>query len=392
MKHIIGPIKHGKAQKHVVFQILYSIAFLLAISAAINGYVNSAYLQEFFPDAWVGFIFTIAYAVSFVCVILFPRFINAVGRGQAFIIMLIAQLLGLAVLAFVPLGVAAFLGFIMLIAGSNLLLILYDLLIEHFTAPRDTGRVRGGSLTIMNLGWLVSPLIAGILLERFGFSAIYMFSGLSLLPIFILLGFAKDGKVSYIRPKKSTAIIKKVLKSVPLRSAFVSVFLLQFFYAWMVIYTPLYLLDLGFAWDTIGEMFTFMLLPFVLLQFPAGYLADKFWGEREMMTVAFIIMAIATASIFWTTGVVAIAIALFCTRIGAALVEELSDSYFFKHVHERDVTLINYYRNMRPLAYIVAPLLASLLLVVIDVKALFLVLGAVVVCGTYFTLTMPDTK
>ena len=55
-------------------------------------------------------------------------------------------------------------------------------------------------------------------------------------------------------------------------------------YAWMVIYTPLHMLDLGFTWEEIGQIFTIMLIPFVLVEYPAGWLADKYIGETEMMS------------------------------------------------------------------------------------------------------------
>ena len=64
----------------------------------------------------------------------------------------------------------------------------------------------------------------------------------------------------------------------------------------MVIYTPIYLHEhIGLPWSDIGIIFTIMLLPFVLFEFPAGKLADGKWGEKEPPIIGIILIAVSTA-------------------------------------------------------------------------------------------------
>jgi len=126
----------------------------------------------------------------------------------------------------------------------------------------------------------------------------------------------------------------------------------------MVVYTPLYLTKyVGFSWAEIGVIFTIMLLPFVIFEIPVGRLADKKYGEKEFLTVGFIIMGIFTMAIgfvtvknFWLWAAI-----LFATRIGASFVEITCDTYFFKKVDQGKTDVIGFYRLTRPLSYVAAP-------------------------------------
>ena len=189
--------------------------------------------------------------------------------------------------------------------------------------------------------------------------------------------------------------VKKYLNDKNLYNIFSVQFLLQLFYSYMVIYTPIYLSKyIGFSWTEIGIMFSIMLLPFIIFEIPIGDLADKKYGEKEFLSAGLLIMGLATIFIsfvtmknFWIWATI-----LFITRIGAAFVEVSSDSYFFKKVDQSKADVISFYRLTRPLSYIVAPLLATLCLQFIPFEYTFIVIGAILIIGTRYSLALEDTK
>ena len=187
----------------------------------------------------------------------------------------------------------------------------------------------------------------------------------------------------------------QVFKNRDIRSIFVTQFLLRFFYSWMVIYTPIYLYQhIGFNWSTIGVIFFIMILPFVLLEIPLGRIADKVLGEKEILTVGFIIIAIFCALIGFTESINPAwwAFLLFGTRVGASSVEIMSETYFFKLIDGEDTNLISVFRDMRPLAYIIAPLVTSISLFFVDLQQTFIILAVIVLSGVIFSLAIKDTK
>ena len=163
----------------------------------------------------------------------------------------------------------------------------------------------------------------------------------------------------------------------------------------MVIYTPIYLHgNLGFGWDEIGIIFSIMLLPFVLVTFPLGKLSDKI-GEKKILALGFLI---ATGTVFTIPfiqehSILIWALVLFATRVGAATIEIMSESHFFKIVKEEDVDEISFFRNTGPVSFIIAPLVAiPVLLYTPSFEFIFFALSAILLLGLFITLRLKDVK
>jgi MFS family permease len=172
-------------------------------------------------------------------------------------------------------------------------------------------------------------------------------------------------------------------------------FMLNFFYSWMVVYGTIYLHQyIGFDFITSGIIFSIALIPFVVVQIPLGYLADKVMGEKVLLTLGFIIMGISTAIIplIHSKSFIVWTIVLFIGRTGAAIVEVMNDTYFFKQVDDKNLSVINLYRAINSSAYIVAPLIAVLLLVKMPMYGIFYILGLLMIISVKYSLALKDTK
>jgi MFS family permease len=240
-------------------------------------------------------------------------------------------------------------------------------------------------------------MLAGALLDGTTNYRLVYIGGLILIVPFAYL--IKKNFSKFKDPHYSHATVKatahKVFHSRDLKKIFTANIILQSFYAWMVIYTPIYLYKyVGFGWDDIGLMFTIMLLPFVLVDYPLGKLADKKFGEAEIMSIGFFILGLSTIGLAYITGknIVLWTSILFITRVGAATVEMMIETYFFKKVPEKDLDVLGFFRMTRPAAYIIAPLIATITLSTVGHQAMFIILGVMCLCGLYFSLTIRDTN
>ena len=270
-----------------------------------------------------------------------------------------------------------------------------DILLEACSRDHKTGRIRGKYLTIMNAGYLVAPFFAGIILNKYGFQPVFLVAALLIIVVWLICFFKLrniDGSqvegVNFVELLRKLSGRKNVL-----RIYYVS-FILELFYALMIIYTPLYLLELGFSWTEIGKIFTVMLLPFVLFQYPAGYLADKKFEERDMIIFSLVLMAISTLAIFFfsSKSVILWALILFCTRIGASLIEILRDSYFYKRIDCRDVDIINFFRSVRPMAYIIGLLIATPIVYFLHIRFVFPLISIGVLTGILAAKNMASSR
>lgn len=386
---------NGKHEGHI-FHVIYLLAFLFSLHAALPAYISSSFLSEAGSERIVGILYTLGSLLTIGAVAFSPLLLKAVGSYRAMLILASIQtgiFAGLAYFSSFPILATLF------VLSFPVLMVLYfgfDIFIENNSDNNKAGAIRGGYLTIGNIAWLFSPMIVSIVLTDGDYWKIYTLSALLIAFVALLIaGNLRDFKDPQYAPVHFKKTISRILNNKNIRNIFATNTLLHFFYAWMVIYMPIYLHEhIGLPWSDIGIVFTIMLLPFILFEFPAGKLADSKWGEKELLVSGIILIAIATASLtFITKADVALwALALFITRVGASIIEIMNETYFFKQIAASDADIIGFFRITRPLAYSIAPIVATGVLLVADYRFLFLTLGVIMLSGLYFSLSLKDTR
>lgn len=373
--------------------LIYVLGFLFTLSHAIPTYINSSFLATFLPEGLVGIVYTASSLVALAAFVEMPRLLRYFGNLRLILILLSLCFISLVGLVSGLGALVAVSAFILNFVAIALINFCVDIFLESFSPDSKTGGIRGTYLSTGAVGWLVSPLLASLILQETQYANVFMMSSFLLLPVIALIGFQlrdfKDPQYSRVPFWKS---IIDIAADRDIKGILLAQVLLQFFYAWMVIYTPLYLHErVGFDWSTIGLILSFMLVPF-LFEGLWGKLADAH-GEKKLLSLGFSIIGVATVLMaFITNGDPFIwAGMLFVTRIGASLAETMIETYFFKKVDASKSHLIGFSRMARPFAYVIGPIAASLLFVAADMKALFVVLGLVMLYGLRYARSIQDT-
>jgi MFS-type transporter involved in bile tolerance (Atg22 family) len=168
---------------------------------------------------------------------------------------------------------------------------------------------------------------------------------------------------------------------------------LHVFYAWTVIYIPLYLTNhIGFSWGEVGIILSIMLLPFIIFQIPIGRMEDKYHDEKHVLVLGFSIMAASFMLIpfIHEKSLVLWAAVLFVSRIGASIVEVSSESYFFKHINPSNAGFISFFRMTRALPFFVIPPIVGMTLLVADFPFIFFVAGLLMLVGVRYALLLKN--
>ncbi len=376
-------------------RLIYFLGFLLGLNAALPAYIYSSFLSQFFPEKSVGIIFALGSLAIIWAFSKLPKLLRYYGNFRvsslALALVIVTTVL-FAVLDIPFLVIALFIVNAVSLAtfGFNL-----DIFLEHSSANKITGGIRGTYLVCISGAWIVAQLINSFALSETQYTLVFLLAALSALPILFLirLNFRRFHDPDY-KNMPTFKLFNVATKNKNLIGVYILNFLLQFFYAWMIIYTPLYLHNyIGFSWHSIALMFSVMLLPFVLIQRPLGILADRWLGEKELLVVGFLIMAIAAGSMTFviSANVLIWTALLFASRIGAASVEVMSETYFFKQVSDKDVSLIGIFRTTRSWAYIVSAIIATVLIPFIGIQYLFVILACIMFYGAFRSLFLKDT-
>ncbi|MEK7140183.1 MAG: MFS transporter, partial [Patescibacteria group bacterium] len=375
-------------------KIIYLAGFLFSIPVALTSYINSSFLENYLNAYYVSIIYVLASVLTILALLEMPRMLTHFGNRKTILLFsafIVLAFLGLALGKNAAVIVSAF---VLYFISLNLIFASLDIFIEDFSENSSTGSIRGLYLMVINSAWVIAQLISGSIIAKSSFHGIYLFSaGLIILFSAIFVLFLRNFKDPEYRKVPVLKTVKIFIKNKNISKIYLVSFILKFFFAWMIIYTPIYLHTyMHFGWDQIGIIFSIMLLPFVILTYPFGKLSDKI-GEKKMLFVGFLISAfftllipfMAESKLFWWAGI------LFMTRVGAATIEVMSESYFFKSIREEDDDEISFFRNTNALSYIVAPLVAiPILMFVPSFKYLFVVLSAILLAGAFLALRLRD--
>jgi MFS family permease len=381
---------------------LYVALVLLSFHSALVIYINSSFLEQFFSHNTIGALYTIGSLMTIVFFLLIPPVMRSVGNFRLTLFLTAIELLTLVFLAFVETPFLAGALFLIHQAVVPILFFSMDIFMEALTGDceRETGGRRGLFLTIMSLTIALSALLSGYLIGDAvpQFALVYMTSALLLVPFFVMIlrSFHTFRDGTYENHSLLDGLTQ-FWRTPDIRNVFFAHFTLQLFFAWMVVYTPLYLSSvMGFGWELIGQILFIGLMAYVLLEYPVGVIADRWLGEKEMMAVGFLIVAVSTSWLLFLTpqSIGLWMIAMFATRVGASLIEATSESYFFKHTNGDDSALISFFRITRPLSYVLGALLGSITLYLFNdqMQFLFMVLAFLMIPGFFFTLKLKDTK
>lgn len=387
--------KHKEKIDEKKIKLIGFISFLIGFAESLLTYVNSAYFKQSLGTENVSMLYFVSYVIVLVGLLNMHKVIKKMGKSAAFFLFFFLQICSVTFLIFFPPSFAGILLLMAYLVFANLVLVVLDIILESYSEDRKSGRIRGLHLMIVNVGFLLGPFLSTRILAQYDFYGLFFVSMVLSMLIFIigLIGL-RGGNNKFDGDITVSDLVKKILVNKDLMRIYWISFVLEFFYALMVVYTPLYLLDLGLGWDRIGIVFTIMLLPFVLFGYPAGIIADKKLGEKEMIIAALIIISLSTASIFFveSTSLALWAAVLFVTRTGATLVETLRDSYFYKKIDARDMDIISFFRTSRSVAYIFATAISAILLIFFPVKIIFVFVALVVALALYPAINLVDNK
>jgi len=379
---------------------IYAAILLLVFHSFLVAFINSSFLEQYIDAASVGAIYIIGSALSVLIFLFVSRVLHRAGNFKLTVGLLIANFIAVIGMSQASTLEIAIPLFIVHLITVPLIIFNLDIFMEERIGNDEsgTGTSRGLLLTMASLVGALSPFISGMLIGPTGadFTNAYLVSGLTLIPVLaILLVYFRSFSDPIYSEIDLFSAIGTFWANLNIRNVFIAHFLLQMFFMMMVVYTPLYLTGtIGLTWAEFGIVMFFAQMAYVLLEYPIGIIADRHIGEKEMMAAGFLIIIIATSWMsFVTVASVAVwATIMFTTRVGAALVEVTTESYFFKQTKSSDAQIISFFRITRPLAYVLGAIVASLALLYVPFNFIFIVFAVLMIPAMFCASLIVDTR
>jgi len=231
------------------------------------------------------------------------------------------------------------------LASLVLFLIVFGFLIQmvhvplaahvmEISPPKERSGYFGAYLSMLNLGFALGPVVAGVLigvgLKAGLYPASVFYAILCLLALVLAHTSLRDalkprekiseGVVDVVR--KDKLVVKSLLDFKKLREVGVTVlalsFLFTFFDGLIWTLTPIYYSQLNVSSLVGGLILTAFILPLVLLDYPAGVLADRH-GRKKTLTLGLIIAGVSAILFSQASTPLGLLSTAFLTSIGLAL-------------------------------------------------------------------------
>jgi MFS family permease len=384
---------------NIYFGFVYLLAVIFTYHTLLVAYTTSTFIAPHLSTTGIGLLYAASAFISVLLFLTFPTILAHLGNVLTGVIIMLICIGMLFVMAYGTDPHLLIVAVTLFLAFNPGLYLTLDVLSETLIGEQEgsTGSKRGLILSLMSAAAVIAPLSMSLLMgDDENYSRLFLVAaGVGGIFIFMLVfTFRRFVDLPYervsIRP-----LLARANQDKDIRTVMITHFLLQLFFAWMIIYVPLYLAaELGFSWPQIGSIIAVGLLAYVFAEYPIGLMADRFWGEKEMMAIGFLILALTTASLAFMmdAGVVGFMILMFASRVGASLVEVTTESYFFKKVRGGDASLMSLFRLLRPASNLLGALLGSLTLFFVSFELAFIIWGSIMVIGVFLTRYLTDTK
>lgn len=379
------------------FAPVFVASLFLSIHFGSTLYFHSSFLNGYFEPNIVSLLFILGALGNLFLFLLAPKLIRRFGKRPFLFFSLILTAASTFIFAFTITRPTIVLAFIVYSSFLPMVYYCLDIFLEELSANAKTGEVRGIYLTVFNLGIIAGPLILTLLAkEGPPTKVLYLVAGLLLIPPALLAFFSfKSRQPRAYGPYHHSLRLPfgDWWRAKNVRRVTLARLVLESFFAFMVIYVPIYLhTGLGFAWSELGIIFTVMLLPFVLFEWPAGELADRLLGEKEIMSAGFLVMGASLlvmpfiGKVFWVWMAI-----LFVSRVGASLIESMTEIYFFKRINAHDTGLISIFRLTRSVSFALGASLGALALNFFSFEKIFYVVAVLIFFGLKESLSLKDT-
>ena len=373
--------------------------FFFALSITLFNYVLLSYLGSFLPEVYAGLVMAAGALVAVGCFIYLPRFVARHGAQKVVLLFAFAGMIMLFALMATPSTALRVTLAALLISIQPLLLYELDLLLEAtFDAENTTARVRTLFMTGGNLGTFAAPFLMGTLLGPTGmYKHVFLAGAVALVAFIVLIVSRRLPAEEAMAPSHIRETCMAIARNRDLAGVTLAHLVMYLLSIWATFYTPVYLHTvIGIPWSTLGWMFSLMLLPYVLIEYPAGVIADTYLGDKELMFAGFLIAGSALglmSTLSPASSIFFILCILMATRVGAALVESMTEGHFFRRVSNKDIASVSVFRGVWPLGSIIAPIVATAILSFGTYQLFFAIVGIIVmVVGTFATFCVKDFR
>ena len=199
----------------------------------------------------------------------------------------------------------------------------------------ELNKDQGFMFALLNVGWLLGPIIAGLLMSQYGVQSVFIFSAIFITisaTILLIINIRlprkkrdtydfkiKENLVDYFRNKR--LILPYIMGNG-----------LEIWWAFIYIYVPLFIVNEGdLGPDIVGLFLGLIVIPLIINEYTVGKLSTNL-GFKPFFFTGYFILGFAALICFFVSEVWIVLVILGIAGIGVSFIEPIQDTFFFRNV------------------------------------------------------------
>jgi len=352
------------------------IGFIVALASAYISTIWAVYMDSFVNSVViVGFVSAFLTLVSFISYFYFIPLIERTDKSKIYSFSLLA-------IAILYLLFAINTKFYIFIILAFIVTIMYTLrttsfgiIVKDYSAKKQLSRNEGVMYTFFNLSFVIGPLIAGYVAEKFGINIVFTLSA-----IFVFLAFfvfrISSIKDKNVKKKTDGSLVKNFFDFFKSKERVLAYILgggVNLWWILIYLFIPLFIIRNNLHELWIGYFLFAVAVPLIFLEFIFAKLAGKI-GFKKMFKIGFLIPCIFAVSCFFFSNVYIILSLLVLASIGLAMLEPTTEAYFFDILKgKEELRFYGPYNTTMDVNNFIGKIIASTLLIFLPFRYIFLI-------------------
>lgn len=313
--------------------------FFTTIGVACVNAVWAIYMSSFgLSNSTIGFLSAGFVTVSIVVAFLSIPFLEYFNQSKILIVSMVSSAFAYFMIGFFhSLGVFIFMA--CFLSVSEILRIeCYSILFRDSVTRKKLNEAEGFLYTLLNLAWLLGPLIAGFFILKFGVSSVFFLSiAFVFIGIFLLL-LTRLPNFKAKRFEYDTHVVENVRDFLSYKKAHLPYIMAAGVQVWWVLvylYVPLFMIKSGLSDSSVAIFIALVVAPLILIENLVGKLSSKY-GFRFFFFTGFLALCILSLFLFLSNDIyIQLGLIIFAS-IFVSFLEPLQDTFFFKRTRVKD--------------------------------------------------------
>jgi len=356
------------------------IGLITSLAFAMFDTVWALYIDSFVGSAViVGFIAAFLTLVSFVSNFLLIPLVEKSDKAKLYSFSLFVIFVSFIIFVFVK-SVVVFILLSTLFTVFNALRITsYGLIVKDNSEKRKLSRNEGVVYTFLNISWVVGPLVAGFLLF-YGFYFVFLASAFVMFLAMVGFHLTAMSDLNNIRSRTDNNFFKNFKQFFRSKDRVLAYILRggqQFWWSFIYIFMPLYIIDQGIGVRWVGYFLFAIAVPLILTEYYFAKSAGEH-GFRKIFVSGFGLISLCAFASFFVGNIFIVMAILVFASFGVAMLEPVTEAYFFDILRgKQDSHFYGPFNTSLYVSGLLARLMAAVILIFLPFEYLFVFFGLV---------------